>query len=1151
MASLTEKIAAAGGAVGSAIGTISQAIGLGDPSNRGGNINAGLLTLGGPSLNPFFSLDTRRFSAATGGIPDSEEFRGQAESLFDLPPGTLTDENLPQILGTLQQLYPQEFSTLMQVTTGASENEVRAWVNRTAADLALDILGVDSMPTYGTDAFTDFYEEYGAILRGETTERSQTYIEEKKIEVAAGIFEELGYEPSPEQLREAALADNYPTAESIGAYVDPLQVTTDEVIERLERLDVEAQAEAAGQTPEEYAEQIKESIPPGDGSEAAFDESMVMSLTSTAAASGGFKESITKLATGVRNLLFGTGPGGRPKTWQEILKEQIEKKYFPTFEDQLPGFPLEIIFEPGGASASNPTGALVRANVKIPVPFPVNGPPIVIPLFNENGTYIGPSTPSGLLVDPETGIITQVVEGVEQTVAQIKGEAVQILGAAGDVVRSFPLWMLENPDWKEGDPNPFEIEVDENGDITPQVDENGNAATGFDPETGLPVYEQPNEDEETPKTAWEQEGDDALGSMGGPAGSASITAEDLEAQKEAILSTISEELNALGIAVEDVEAILGGIETTLEDVATTDDLDVLRTNINEDLEESLGALGLDIEEVNDIVESVATDLDTLSGDVAAVGEAVETVSGQVADLDTELNDRIDALVAAGEDRATAVDTALGDLATEIGTTKDDILEQLGTTEANLSTEIQAVGEAVETVSGQVADLDTELNDRIDALVDQGATEYEALSGAISSLASDLNTSEENILSAIATSDSDIKALIGTPAIEDDPTTEEDESAPATGLYAEFGPLATKTDVEAVGTSVAELSELVTFYANQGFENDEALSLAISDLSDRLGTTEENLLTSLGETEETILGAVEGVSAQIDETNVNIANLNELIVQYELDGKTRDEALSLALSDLSTDLGITKEEILTNLGETEETILTRIAESEDNTEEYLTYISNIIGIPASEITQEDVDGIVGLLGEEEAITEINNDIRLYDANFDGVINDIDIGLLQGLVDAGIEGVGEIPATGLYADAAQRQLELQGYIDDSAQITQGLISSEAADTRQLVGQTALVNALASAGDLSGTRVDVSTPDPARINYIYDFADIFATPQQKGLFPSPYGGPQRAQQQQIAQKRSIMSGPLQIGGMAQGGKVDYDFTDEIMQIMSYGDN
>ena len=364
-------------------------------------------------------------------------------------------------------------------------------------------------------------------------------------------------------------------------------------------------------------------------------------------------------------------------------------------------------------------------------------------------------------------------------------------------------------------------------------------------------------------------------------------------------------------------------------------------------------------------------------------------------------------------------------------------------------------------------------------------------------------------------------------------------------------MATTADVEAVGSSVADLAAIVDAYIDQGLTNDEALAQAIKDLSDQLNTTEEGLLESLGETEDTILDAVEGVSAQIDLTNVNIANLNDLVVQYELDGKSRDEALSLALSDLSTDLGVTRDELLTSIGETEETILTRIAESEDNTDEYLTYISNIIGVPTSEITQEDIDGIVGLLGEEEAITDINNDIRLYDVNFDGIINDLDIGLLQGFVDAGVEGVGEIPATGLYADAAQRQLELQGYIDDSAEVTQGLISSEAADTRQLVGQTALFNAMLGAGDATGRRVDVSTPDPARINYMYDFSDIFATPQQKGLFPSPYGGPQRAQQQQIAQKRSIMSGPLQIGGMAQGGKVDYDFTDEIMQIMSYGDN
>ena len=38
------------------------------------------------------------------------------------------------------------------------------------------------------------------------------------------------------------------------------------------------------------------------------------------------------------------------------------------------------------------------------------------------------------------------------------------------------------------------IEADENGEvIAPQTDENGNPATGYDPETGLPVYEAPDD----------------------------------------------------------------------------------------------------------------------------------------------------------------------------------------------------------------------------------------------------------------------------------------------------------------------------------------------------------------------------------------------------------------------------------------------------------------------------------------------------------------------------------------------------------------------------------------------------------------------------------------------------------------------------------
>ena len=1118
----------------------------------------------------------------------TEEISEEANELLGLEAGTLTAENLGVFLGYVRDETPEAFNSVLAELTGTTPLQVYQAVYDYSSGKALESLGIDAVPTNTTDPNWEIYfrELQGIMGAGGRTRR----------EAAEDYFRQNGYEPSNAELEEVLSGDDYPTRESIGAYVDPRQVTNDEVIERLERLgvDVEAQAEAAGQTPEEYAEQIKESMPPGDGSEAAFDESMIMSLTSTAAGSGSFKESITKLATGVRNILFGTGPGGRPKTWLEILEEQIERKYFPN-EFDLPGFPLEIVFEPGGASPSNPTGALVRANVKIPVPLPVNGPPIVIPLFDENGTYIGPSTPSGLLIDPETGIITQVKEGIEQTVAQVTGEAVQILGAAGDVVRSFPLWMLENPDWKEGDPNPFEIEVDENGDIAPQVDENGTAATGFDPETGLPVYEQLDEDPDGSQTRSPyDEGQEAADEFYGNFPDSAITPEDLEAQKEEILDTLGAQLTDLGIAVEDVEAILGNIETQLEDVATVEDLDNLRTQINTDLEEDLADLGLDIEEVQDVVDTISEDVDALATELEGVDEAIETLSGDVTALGESLDTRIEALIEAGATQSEAIEQAISDLASDLGTTEENILEQLGTTEANLAADIAAV-------SGDVTALGESLDTRIDELIEAGATQSEAIEQAISDLASDLGTTEENILEQLGTTEANLSAQIDTTneniatlselvTLYADQGFENDEALAQAiadlsdqlgtteeGLLETLGETeetlmsaiaevneniaGVSEQIDLTNVNINDLNELVTFYADQGLENDEALAQAISDLSGRLDTTEENLLTVLGETEESILDAVAIANENIAATNANILTLNELVVQYEADGKSRDEALNLAINDLSDQLGITADTLLESIGETEETILTRIEESDDNTDEYLTYISNIIGVPVSEITQEDVDGIVGLLGEEEAITDINNDIRLYDANFDGVINDVDIGLLQGFVDAGVEGVGEIPATGLYADAAQRQLELQGYIDDSDKITRGLIEQEGKDTRQLVGQTALVNALASSGDLGGTRVDVSTPDPARINYIYDFSDIFATPQQKGLFPSPYGGPQRAQQQQIAQRRGIMSGPmqiggtsrgpLQIGGMAQGGKVDYDFTDEIMQIMSYGDN
>jgi hypothetical protein len=372
-----------------------------------------------------------------------------------------------------------------------------------------------------------------------------------------------------------------------------------------------------------------------------------------------------------------------------------------------------------------------------------------------------------------------------------------------------------------------------------------------------------------------------------------------------------------------------------------------------------------------------------------------------------------------------------------------------------------------------------------------------LYGEVVSLNTDVNTVIASINDTVIPQITEVAGFIGSPgAAVDDPNTPEDETL-STGLH-----------------------KIIEDYAGDSELRDDAITDAINKFTSDGAYTIKQVLTAIDTSNTDIKNFIGSPGADVDDPNT-----------------PEDETLPTGIYE--------------GIAISEGVITDAITASEESTDEYLTYISQIIGIPATDLTQADIDIVVGLMGEDEAITEINNDNRLYDVNFDGVINDLDVGILQGYVDIGVEGVGEIPATGLYADAAARDFDLRGFINDQDKATRGLISSEADATRGLMGATTFFNAMMGSGDLGGTKVDVSTPDPARINYMYDFEDIFATPQQKSLFPSPYGKPQMAQQQQMAQRQASTSGPLQIGGMAQGGKVDYDFTDEIMQIMRYGDN
>ena len=96
------------------------------------------------------------------------------------------------------------------------------------------------------------------------------------------------------------------------------------------------------------------------------------------------------------------------------------------------------------------------------------------------------------------------------------------------------------------------------------------------------------------------------------------------------------------------------------------------------------------------------------------------------------------------------------------------------------------------------------------MIEQGASEYEALSAAVGNLSEQLGVTETEILDAISDSESRLSDQIGTPAVADDPDTEEDESQPATGIYADIAAAQT-----AITGDISDLTDLVRLMKPRG------------------------------------------------------------------------------------------------------------------------------------------------------------------------------------------------------------------------------------------------------------------------------------------------------------------------------------------------
>jgi hypothetical protein len=601
--------------------------------------------------------------------------------------------------------------------------------------------------------------------------------------------------------------------------------------------------------------------------------------------------------------------------------------------------------------------------------------------------------------------------------------------------------------------------------------------------------------------------------------------------------------------------------------------------------------------VNGIIGSPATDDAAATGLYDYIDNGLSSVQESVLDKLSEYED-------AGIARDEALSTAIADVAADLGTTEDNILAQIGTpaTDDAAATGIYAAldtnTDAILELLGAPATDDTAatgIYGYIDTAVESLGTDLAALAGnvgtpaeydadgnvtaeatgiyaqletlkaqgltneqAIAKLATDFGVAVTDLTNLIETSTtaitedigevagdvSDIAGLLGSPAIADNPLTEEDESADPTGLF---------------GT--------VAQYEAAGKERDEAISDALDDLATQLGTTKDDILDQLGlgldqittavETSQTALTekidkAVEDIGVDLGEMETSIL---EKMAEYETAGIGRDDALAQAIEDVSTELGQTETDILAALTETETNLLTELGTTEADilaalgatetalgeqitgvetalgeqitgvetalgeqitgVEESLAAdidaVSNLVGKPATEVTQTDIDFVVDVIAGNQVMSE--NLLAQYDVTGDQQITIDDQLLLEQLL-AGENVYGQIADTSIYAPTGiygtvqdtqtaleqQMQQNQEQTMDTIQQMESNIVTNIEQEALRAGGRQFLQAAL-QAPDAAGQQVTVRTPDPLNLRYIYDWSSIFATPQQQAMFPSPY--------------------------------------------------
>ena len=326
---------------------------------------------------------------------------------------------------------------------------------------------------------------------------------------------------------------------------------------------------------------------------------------------------------------------------------------------------------------------------------------------------------------------------------------------------------------------------------------------------------------------------------------------------------------------------------------------------------------------------------------------------------------------------------------------------------------------------------------------------------------------------------------------------------------------------------ANLLEQIAANEAAGLDRDEALAEAIKTVSDNLGITETNLLDAIADSESALSDEIAGVAEDVAGVAEDVADV------------------STAVDDLADQLGITKDELLDTIGQTEEDLLAALGETETALSGEIDTIAAILGKPAQDVTDADINFVTDVIAQQEALADpstfaFTEEQLTYDVTGDGVIDATDLALLQDVLagDQTLDPLADnrFAATGLFASQLQQQQELQQQLDQQMQqqMQQQIQMQQQAEQRAKESSARDFLSMLLASEEG--RVDVGQSPLAQLEPAYDFSSIFGTPQQERAAAGPYGG--------YAATNPFEQPPRRV---AQGGIIDSN--KELLRLLEKG--